>query len=93
MGGRNLPCTYPTPGSACEQVAKIDAVPEVFDGTASLWATRESLQGRCLARLGPGARRDALFWAAHPLAVWLTSGLQLAGHRDEAWLKKGLPCS
>jgi hypothetical protein len=25
--------------------------------------------------------------------VWLTSGLQPAGHRDEAWLKKGLPCS
>jgi hypothetical protein len=26
------------------------------------------MQGRCLARLGPGARRDALFWAAHSLA-------------------------
>jgi hypothetical protein len=25
--------------------------------------------------------------------VWLTSGLQPAGHRDEAWLKKGLLCS
>lgn len=25
--------------------------------------------------------------------VWLTFGLQPAGHRDEAWLKKGLPCS
>jgi hypothetical protein len=25
--------------------------------------------------------------------VWLTSGLRSAGHRDEAWLKKGLPCS
>jgi hypothetical protein len=25
--------------------------------------------------------------------VWLTSGLRPAGHRDEAWLKKGLPCS
>jgi hypothetical protein len=25
--------------------------------------------------------------------VWLTIGLQPAGHRDEAWLKKGLPCS
>lgn len=23
-------------------------------------------QGRCLARLGPGARRDALHWAAYP---------------------------
>lgn len=27
------------------------------------------------------------------LRVWLTSGLQLVGHRGEAWLKKGLPCS
>ena len=25
--------------------------------------------------------------------VWLTFGLQPVGHRDEAWLKKGLPCS
>ncbi|CAN5896612.1 hypothetical protein BH20ACT6_BH20ACT6_17770 [soil metagenome] len=25
--------------------------------------------------------------------VWLTFGLLPVGHRDEAWLKKGLPCS
>lgn len=25
--------------------------------------------------------------------VWLAFGLRPAGHRDEAWLKKGLPCS
>jgi len=25
--------------------------------------------------------------------VWLTIGLRPVGHRDEAWLKKGLPCS
>ena len=25
--------------------------------------------------------------------VWLTSGLLPVGCRDEAWLKKGLPCS
>ncbi len=25
--------------------------------------------------------------------VWLTFGLQPVGHRDEAWLKRGLPCS
>jgi hypothetical protein len=25
--------------------------------------------------------------------VWLTFGLRPAGHRDEAWLQKGLPCS
>ena len=50
--------------------------------------------GRCLARLGPGARRDALQAAAHHVrTVWLTIGMQPAGHRDEAWLKKGLPCS
>ncbi len=28
-----------------------------------------------------------------PFWVWLTFGLQLAGTADEAWLKKGLPCS
>jgi hypothetical protein len=27
------------------------------------------------------------------LLVWLTFGLRPVGHRDEAWLKKGLPCS
>ena len=27
------------------------------------------------------------------LRVWLTSGLQPVGHRDEAWLQRGLPCS
>jgi hypothetical protein len=25
--------------------------------------------------------------------VWLTIGLRPVDHRDEAWLKKGLPCS
>ena len=25
--------------------------------------------------------------------VWLTVGLHPAGHRDEAWLQKGLSCS
>jgi hypothetical protein len=25
--------------------------------------------------------------------VWLAIGLRPVGHRDEAWLKKGLPCS
>ena len=25
--------------------------------------------------------------------VWLTPGLQPVGHRDKAWLQKGLPCS
>ena len=27
------------------------------------------------------------------LLVWLYSGLRTAGHRDEAWLQRGLPCS
>jgi hypothetical protein len=61
--------------------------------TASIWATRGSLQDRCQARLGLGARRAALFWAAHPVRVWLTFGLRPAGRRDEAWLKRGLPSS
>jgi hypothetical protein len=35
----------------------------------------------------------ALFWAAHPVTrVWLTSGLQPAGRRDEAWLKSASVC-
>jgi hypothetical protein len=25
--------------------------------------------------------------------VWLTIGLHHVGRRDEAWLKRGLPCS
>ena len=57
------------------------------------WATRDFLQGRRLARLGLGTRRDALKWAAHRSLVWLFCGLLLAECRDEAWLKKGLPCS
>jgi hypothetical protein len=28
-----------------------------------------------------------------PVRVWLTSGLRPVGHRDEAWLKRGLPSS
>jgi hypothetical protein len=27
------------------------------------------------------------------LWVWLSSGLQSVGHRDEAWLERGLPSS
>ena len=50
-------------------------------------------QDRCLARLGPGVRRKALHAAAHLLLVWLSSGLQSVGHRDEAWLERGLPSS
>jgi len=51
-------------------------------------------QDRCLARLGPGVRRRALHAAAHPLSeVWLSTGLQSVGHRDEAWLERGLPSS
>jgi hypothetical protein len=51
-------------------------------------------QDRCLARLGPGVRRRALHAAAHLLSeVWLSTGLQSVGHRDEAWLERGLPSS
>ena len=35
-------------------------------GPRHIWANRESLQDRCPARLGLGARRVALIWAAHP---------------------------
>src|SRR4051812_7000135 len=53
----------------------------------------DCLQDRCLARLGPGVRREALLAAAHRLMVWLSSGLHSVGHRDEAWLERGLPSS
>ena len=36
-------------------------------GSGSQWATRDLRQDRRLARLGSGARRGALQWAAHPL--------------------------
>lgn len=52
------------------------------------------LQDRCLARLGLGDRRAALFAAAHRLG-WCGS-LSVCVPPiivDEAWLKKGLPCS
>jgi hypothetical protein len=50
------------------------------------------------AAAGPGccrgARRDALsFSGCPPGRVWLSSGLRSAGHRGEAWLKRGLPGS
>lgn len=52
----------------------------------------DRLQDRCPARLGLGARRNALFWAARP-RVRLYFGLRTAVCCDEAWLKRGLPCS
>jgi hypothetical protein len=55
---------------------------------------RDFTQDRRLARLGPGVRRDALSIGCPPMLwTWLSSGLRLVGHRDEAWLKRGLPCS
>ena len=33
------------------------------------------------------------FAAAHPPWVWLSSGLRPVDHRDEEWLKRGLPSS
>jgi len=60
----------------------------------ALAATRRFRQDRRQARLGPGVRRRALHAAAHPAFwVWLSSGLQSVGHRDEAWLERGLPSS
>ncbi len=56
-------------------------------------ATRRLRQDRRLARLGPGVRREALHAAAHQVLVWLSIGLQSVGHRDEAWLERGLPSS
>ena len=71
--------------------------PEVPGGRAGLWRPtlkRPSVmprpsgllddfdQDRCQARLGPGVRRNARFWAAHlDLGCGSTSGLRTAGHR------------
>ena len=66
----------------------------VHKRAASLWATRDFRQDRCLARLGPGVRREALYCGCPPVCwVWLSFGLQSVGHRDEAWLERGLPSS
>ena len=35
----------------------------------------------------------ALFWAAHPCAGVALFRYATPGHRDEAWLKRGLPSS
>jgi len=53
--------------------------------------TRASLQGRCLARLGPGAGGTLSFGLPTRSRVWLTTGLQAAGCRDEAWLNLDPP--
>ena len=61
---------------------------------ASFWATRGFPQDRRLARLGLGARREALYWAAHlraGVALFRSAARRVTA--DEAWLKKGLPCS
>ena len=41
-----------------------------------------------------GSCRSPRRAAAHPPPeVWLSIGLQSVGHRDEAWLERGLPSS
>ena len=59
----------------------------------SYWATRDFLQGRCLARLGQVPGGTLSIGLPTRVRVWLTIGLQPAGFRDGVWLKKGLPCS
>src|SRR3954462_12048091 len=55
---------------------------------------RDLAQDRCLARLGPGAWRVALFRGCPPGCwVWLSFGLLLAERRGGVWLKRGLPSS
>ena len=56
-----------------------ESVAETFDPD---WATRDFSQDRCLARLGLGVRRlGSLFGLPTRVRVWLTFGLQAAGHR------------
>jgi hypothetical protein len=54
---------------------------------------RDFTQDRCLAGLDLGVRRDALNRGCPPvLRVWLSAGLRLVGHRDEAGLKSASVC-
>lgn len=49
--------------------------------------------GRCLARLGRGARLVALIAAAHDGFVWLSHGLRGLGTAERERLKRGVLCS
>ena len=51
-------------------------------GRAGVWPDSVQVIGGTLSKRLPTS-----------CSVWLTIGLRPAGHRDEAWLKKGLPCS
>jgi hypothetical protein len=66
--------------TAAAPIASVPGVPGAWRGfdhrqwrsaelATSIWATRDFPQDRRLARLGPGARRAALFWAAHPVSL------------------------
>jgi hypothetical protein len=79
---------------ATPRICVLRSTNRTFRTLASFWATRDSPEDRCLARLGLGARRVRSLLGCPPgLRVWLTTGLRPVGHRDEVWLKKGLPCS
>jgi hypothetical protein len=61
---------------------------------ASLWATRDFLQDRRLARLDLGARRDGSLLGCPPdCGCGSLSVCGPSGTVDEAWLQRGLPCS
>jgi hypothetical protein len=45
-----------------------DCYPMTQGGLRQSGLLEDRHQDRCQARLGPGARRNALFWAAHLLA-------------------------
>jgi hypothetical protein len=61
---------------------------------ASFWVTRDFLQGRCLARLGLGVRRDGSLLGC-PLGLLSVVLFRFAARRTpcEAWLQRGLPSS
>lgn len=74
--------------SPCQATWAVVACPTQQHSQLRLCGQLEtSLQDRCLASLGPGARWDALFWAAHPVRPgWLAFGLQrvVGDHRTAA---------
>ena len=61
---------------------------------ASIWATRDFSQDRCLARLGLGVRRLGSLLGCPPVCgCGSLSVCRPPGTVDEAWLQRGLPCS
>lgn len=77
------------------------AVHEMSAGGRAGYATKDAHSGLLETLRRIDVRPDSVqvlggqlsFGLPAHLRVWLTFGLRPAGHRDEAWLKRGLPSS